>query len=291
MDSKNCKMLLTALETGSLTAAAERLGYTPSGVSRAIETLEKQAGFPIIKRTRRGVMLTREGKKLLPTIKEFVRLSDTYDQQSAEFNGLHVGTVAVGTAYANFYPWLAHLLLDFHEEHPGITMRILEGTSSELTRMVDDRQLDFGLTSQRKGNNRWIPLVEDELVAIVPRNHRLASKTRVNAQEFAREPFIELHPGRESDNSLFMAERGITPNVVFSTNDSLAMFTMVGAGMGISLINGITAKHLSSGIISIPLEPPCRIDCGVITPTEEEISLAARRFFEFAMSRKDQLPR
>lgn len=291
MDSKNCKMLLTALELGSLTAAAEKLGYTTSGVGRAIETLEKQAGFPILQRSHRGVRLTREGRRLLPTIRKFVNLDDSYNQLAAELAGVQIGAVTVGTAYTLYYPWLCSVMKDFHAQYPQVSLRIIEGTSSELAQMIENRELDFGMTAKRKGSNQWVPLVEDELVAILPRDHHLAGFSRISAGTFAIEPFIELHPGRESDNSLFFAEHNITPNTVFSTNDSLALFSMVGAGMGISMVNGLLAKRIPGNVIGIPLEPPCRIDCGAMTQDDESISPAARCFYDFAMERKDSLPR
>lgn len=78
MDSDKCRMLLCALEMGSLNAAAEILDKTPSGVGRAIESLEKQTGFPLIMRTHKGVSLTKEGEAMLPIIKDFVYLDDLY---------------------------------------------------------------------------------------------------------------------------------------------------------------------------------------------------------------------
>ena len=57
MDTEKCRILLSILKNGSMSAAAEELGYTPSGISRAVEAMETAAGFPILRRGRKCVSL------------------------------------------------------------------------------------------------------------------------------------------------------------------------------------------------------------------------------------------
>lgn len=289
MDSDKCRMLLCALETGSLNAAAEVLDKTPSGVGRAIESLEKQTGFPLIMRTHKGVSLTKEGEAMLPIIKDFVYLDDLYAQRADELCGLQTGNVTVGTAYANFYPWLSKVISSFHDAYPNITVDIVEGTSSELAGKIDAHELDFGLIAARNGEHNWTPLVEDELVAVVAKSHPLAGSATLDPEVFRTEPFILLHPGRETDNSLFFERLGFEPHIRFSTDDSLAVFAMVGNGLGIGLVNRLLALQIPDDIVSIPLEPRMTIDVGIITPSDETISPATRRFYNFAIENIDSL--
>ena len=60
MDIETCEALLTVLELGNLSAAASALGYTPSGISRMMQSLEEDAGFPLLTRSRNGVAPTSE---------------------------------------------------------------------------------------------------------------------------------------------------------------------------------------------------------------------------------------
>ena len=66
MESARCKAFVASVETGSFRAAAESLGYTPSAVSQLVAALEKDLGLRLLVRTKKGVILTPEGKKLLP---------------------------------------------------------------------------------------------------------------------------------------------------------------------------------------------------------------------------------
>ena len=84
MDLEKWTVLLRALDRGSLSAAAEELGYTPSGVSRAVASLEEELGVPLLARLHRGVAPTRECQALLPMAREMVHLSSLLAQRSDE---------------------------------------------------------------------------------------------------------------------------------------------------------------------------------------------------------------
>ena len=83
MDTEKCRALIAALELGSLTAAAESLGYTPSGISRMMAALEDEMGFPLLIRNRGGVAPTENCKNMLPLIRDFVYMGRRCVQQAA----------------------------------------------------------------------------------------------------------------------------------------------------------------------------------------------------------------
>ena len=92
MDTEKCRVLLTVLHERSLSAAAEALGYTPSGVSRLVDSLERETGFPLLHRGRGGVSATRACQELLP----LMRLGGSgqtslveYSEQNPAFFGVH----------------------------------------------------------------------------------------------------------------------------------------------------------------------------------------------------------
>ena len=64
---------------------------------------------------------------------------------------------------------------------------------------------------------------------------------------------------------------------------------MVGNGLGIGLVNRLLALQIPDDIVSIPLEPRMTIDVGIITPSDETISPATRRFYNFAIENIDSL--
>ena len=88
MDTEKCAALLCALETGSLSAAAQRLGYTVSGMSRMVLSMEAELGFRLLRRSRTGVMPTRECELLLPCLRSMAGMDENLRQLSAGIRGL-----------------------------------------------------------------------------------------------------------------------------------------------------------------------------------------------------------
>ncbi|MCM1235040.1 MAG: LysR family transcriptional regulator substrate-binding protein [Ruminococcus flavefaciens] len=188
-----------------------------------------------------------------------------------------------------FDSWLAEIVAGFHRICPGITIQILERSSSELNALMENRQLDFGFVSKREGRHRWYPLINDELVAVLPEAHPYASALAAPADIFSREPYIQIHPDVETDNVLYFKSIGILPQVCFSTNDIYAACAMVRAGLGIALVNRLFITEHMEGIAAVSLLPKPCIEFGIILPEKDYIAPAAKRFEEYAFAHLDTL--
>ena len=90
MELDRYRALVCAIETGSLSAAAEALQYTPSGVSRMVAALEEETGVPLLLREHSGVRPTKECEKLLPAIRDLLHAGESCAQLSAQLRGLDV---------------------------------------------------------------------------------------------------------------------------------------------------------------------------------------------------------
>ena len=73
MESKKLEALLMAVDLGSFTKAAEVMGYTQSGLTHMMNSLEREVGFTLLERGRGGVRLTKDGERVAPAIREFLR--------------------------------------------------------------------------------------------------------------------------------------------------------------------------------------------------------------------------
>ena len=279
MELDRYRALVCAIETGSLSAAAERLQYTPSGISRMIVALEEENGFPLLLRERNGVRPTDACEKLLPSIRELLHAGESCAQLSAQLRGLDVGTVTVGTAYSAFYSPLAHILSDFHAQYPGIQVQLRGGYSTELLGQLNAHQLDLCIISEREGTHDWLPILQDEMTAWLPAGHSLSALSALPVTAFAEEPYIETYPDKDIDNARVFARCGVTPNLKFSTMDSLATYSMVEAGLGLSMNNAINGRAWSGSVRILPLDPPQSVEIGIASLPG--LSPAARAFLSF----------
>lgn len=90
MDTDKCKVLLRTVKLGSMSATSAELGYTPSGVSYIIDTIEAELGFKVLVRRQSGISLTEEGKKILPS---FEALYDAQKRLEAESEKIRAAAV------------------------------------------------------------------------------------------------------------------------------------------------------------------------------------------------------
>ena len=281
MDTEKYRILVKTIETGSLSVAAEELGYTPSGVSRAISALEEESDIILLNRTHSGVTPTKECEELLPAIIKIIRQEEEFNQMASQLKGLEKGEIVIGTAYNNFYPQLSRTIYNFTRKYPDINVSIVEGTSSNLVKMVENNAADFCIVSKRKGVYHWVHLLEDELVACVSKNSPYAEKDSFNIRDVEKESFIEVYAGMETDNSLLFEEKKIRPNIKYRTHDPYSAYAMVEAGLGVTIMNKIWLQSLGNNIVALPLNPPHKVNIGIAMQSEENASPAAKRFIQY----------
>ena len=282
MDTEKCAALLCALEEGTLARAADKLGYTPSGISRMVAALEEELGFPLLRRGRSGVSATAECQALLPALRQMVYQAENCRQTAAALRGLEQGRVTVGANYRFYARQLAHLMARFREKHPGIQFQTIEGTSTTLAAALREHRADLCVISRRDGSHQWLPLRRDEMMVMLSPDHPLAKGKAVPIRRLETESYVEIFPGRETDNSRILAENGVHPGNRFAgVEDDFSAMAMVEAGLGIALVNGLIAGTLLGNVVFRPLDPPQYVEIGVATPPEDTLSPAARRVLAF----------
>ena len=142
MSIKKYEVLLQTADLGSFTKASEVLGYTQSAISHIITGLEDELGLKLLARDRFGVRLTAEGEALLPAIRAVCQQNQELLRQAAQFHGLEVGQVRIGTWLSVSVHLLPRLLQTFSQRHPDITFELLQGSSGSLTPGFERLQAD-----------------------------------------------------------------------------------------------------------------------------------------------------
>ena len=288
MDTEKCTALLCVLESGSITAAAEKLGYTVSGVSRMMAALEAESGFPLLLRGKTGVVPTEDCLRMLPTFRELARLGALYEARRSAVRGLDTGVIRVGSAYSAYYDWLAQTIARFSKRHPGIEVHFLQGSSSEFYARLSKHEVDFCIVSRREGNYEFRLLRNDPLLAWIPKDHPRVNDGFYPLKDFEADSYIETYPGQETDNNRAFQANGITVCSQYLSKDVQATRAMVAAGLGVSLNNAILAYGLNlSDIVTLPTQPSTEVEIGIAAPRKENRSPAAEQFLKFAL---DHLP-
>lgn len=143
--------------------------------------------------------------------------------------------------------------------------------------------MDFGFLpyppqEPREGLAREVVL-EDELMAVVPRGHRLAARKSIALADLCEEPFILLERGRDNEISPLFERAGLSPQARFSTWDDYAIMSMVESGLGLSILPGLILTRCPYAIEKRPLEPAVHRELAAVY-RPGLLSSAARAFLD-----------
>ena len=290
MESSRCKAFLAAAECGSLTRAAEKLNYTASGVSQRISAMESEFGFLLLKRTTRGVVLTAEGERMLPAVRAFLSQENRMHELAANINGLDIGLINIAAYSSIATHWLPKVIADFKKKYPNININLMEGVRQEVLKWIEEGRADIGLLSGGDDiDYDWIPLADDPMIAVLPKDHPLADAKEFPLDRCEQEEFIMPAMGKDEDVMKMLNKYNIVPNIVYSTNESFSAWALIENGLGISITNELLMHGWDCDVAKIPVSPPEKITLGMILPSVKHASPAVKRFVKYAVSELKQL--
>lgn len=247
--------LAAAVETGSLTKAAAKLGYTQSGVSHLIRSLEQEMGFSLLKRYKNGVQLTPEGQRLMPCIQQLLTAERDIQCLCEELRGVSAGHIVVGTFSSVAIAWMPELTSRFASLHPGIRLEIRNDTYSPLEEALLHDKVDcaFVPAPSREEFRTW-PVYKDRLMAIMPCTSPLAGRTSLTAQELSTLPYIVPAEGTNYDAGKLFFSAGVTPAIRFNAGDDYAALAMVRKGLGFTILPELLlGDSMVEGLCATPL--------------------------------------
>ena len=132
MNVTKYKALLYAVDMGSFSAAAAKLGYTQSGLTHMMNALEEEIGFPVLQRGYYGVKLTPAGERIIPRIRELVNCEDALFNEIELVRSYGDDVIRIGAYSSIATHWLPSIVESFNAEFPSITVNIQTGTVEEL---------------------------------------------------------------------------------------------------------------------------------------------------------------
>lgn len=259
MGLKKYEAFAKTVELRSLTKAAEALGYTQSGMSHMLNSLEQEFGFPVLQRSRSGVKLTAAGEQMLPKIQEILLKKQEIDELASFLVGDNVGIVRVGAFTSVAVNWLPGIIKEYRKTHPAIEIRMFSGDYSDIRGWLEHGDIDLGFIALPEPEGvRCIPLKEDPLVMILPEGHPLTQYERVPITLAAKEPIISLPQNSAQDIQRALGEAGVIPEVKYATKDDYAIIAMVRAGLGISIMPQLLIQNHDRDIRIRHLSPEAR---------------------------------
>lgn len=258
MNLKQMEYALAVAEEGSFTVAAERCHTVQSALSHQVARLEEQLGAKLFERTSRRVSLTPAGEAFVRSARVVLDAAQRVAHDVAAACGDIRGSLSVGTITSLTALDLVDALGHFHKRFNQVDIRLRCAKSETLLDEVRQRRLDVAFVGFWPGEElkgvQWRLLAEEELVAVVPRNHPLASRTLVELAELVDQPMVDFPAGsgaRRQTDEAFAAKR-LAHRVQFEVESMELVSKFIRRGLAIGLVPGKVAQGLR-GLVAIPI--------------------------------------
>ncbi|MDB6052048.1 MAG: cynR 1 [Pseudomonas sp.] len=274
--------------TGSMTLAARTLHTSQPQISRLIGQLEGVAQFPLFERNGSKLKPTLDGERFYQEVeKTFAGLS-SLESAAAVIRSFGRDRLMLAAMPRLAGGLLARAVARFKLEYPDVLVTIQSGNESNINEWVRSGLCSTGL-AMLYGQTPGIlvePVITTNCVAVFPKGHRFALLEKVTPQDFAGERYISFpntSPVRNQIDKIFN-EAQVNPIIVAEASLGSSICALVGAGMGVSLINPIAAieEATLNNIESRPFTASIPVVIGLLFPLHHPQSRLVRKFAQCA---------
>ena len=282
MESKKLEALLMAVDLGSFTKAAEVLGYTQSGLTHMMNSLEKEVGFTLLERGRSGVRLTEEGERIAPAVREFLQANARLDSVIEQVASSRTEIIRV-SAYASIaMHWLPGIIQRFREECPDVDVDIRMADHVDVPyELLAQGKMDAILVSpQDEGQYEWVHLANDPMFAVLPKDFDTQGMTAFPLAAFEARDFIMPSQGFDKDIMRIFNRIGVKPHILPTWVDDPTVISMVSHGLGVSMMTELTVRGRTDGVKLLPVEPVSSRELGLAVRSLDAASDGLRHFID-----------
>lgn len=259
LDPVKLRVLRSVVETGSIRASAEALGYTPSAVSQHLSTLRRETGLDLVERSGRGIVVTPQGRLLAEQSGAALDALAALDRTVQALRSGRSGALRLGYASSVASTWIPELAQDVRRRFPELDLELVLRSCSIDDLVEDGMDVAVGETSTSPLVEDWIAqdILEEGYVAIVGAGHRLAGRTSVQLKDLAEEPWTTDDPipspwFRRIASACLAA--GYTPRVEINPTDFSTVLGFVATGDYVTVQPSIIAQDLRADLVAIPVE-------------------------------------
>ncbi len=264
MEYHHLRYFVAVAEDLSVTAAARRLHLSQPALSRQIQSLEAELGVPLFARIRKRLHLTEAGKFFLDRARQILCDSATATQQVRERFGGRQRTLRVGFLTLFLDDLVAPALKAFRKSPAKVEVSLFELSARAQLDRLREGELDLALVGNIGEEDRERFLVKvlsrSPMAAVLPDEHPLAQRRRIDLEELATDPFVSLSdtafPGRRQFLRSICLSRGFSPRIEEETDSLALLLASVSGGSGVALLPAHSAKLPHSGCAFVRLRVP-----------------------------------
>ena len=289
-DTKKLEVLINAVDLGSITKAAKVMGFTQSGITKMIGSLEKEFGFPLLKRSRSGVVPSAEGERILPTIRAMLVHTDKLEKEISLIRQKKNSSIRVCAYTSMLMHWLPFIIKKFHEKLPDVAIEMSSCTLEGAYEKGESGEIDLAFASRQEYQGfEFVHLRDDPLLAIVPNSPEFTGLKVFPIKNYDNKDFIMPYYGFDKDIVRFFEHENVKPNIEPAYVDDPTVVFMVEHGMGISMLSELVMHGNKNDVISLPLLPAAHRELVICLKSLKNASPAVKVFVSSAVEAIDEI--
>ena len=253
-----------------------------------MNSLETELGLNLLLRNKSGVRLSPAGQELLPELRSLADAAAELNQAAERLRQRNCSTLRLGAYSSIARHWVPQIMADYRKVCPDTKVSLTMDGLLELYTAVRDDELDCIMTSYDESLAQglgWIPLWEDELVAVLPENFPLEGDV-LPVERFDGTQF--LMPSKCADTyilPIFSAStRKVEPHIITTNLDDESIVSMVEHGLGVSLLSRLVVKGMSYQVKIVPISPKYFRSLGIIVSEKRMHDKNIRRLISCSQS-------
>ena len=282
MSISKYQVFLKTVSCGSFSKAAEAMNFTQSGISHAINSLENELGVKLLSRNRGGVVLTADGRAVLPKIEKLCAAHHSLMQTVEGLKDMDSGLVKIATFSSVSAQWLPRILKSFGKVYPNIEFEVVTGDFyDQIENWIVNGTVDCGfLRLPSVKRLQTYALHRDELQVIVPCDHPLAGANPFPPAALEQYPLILLDEGDDYEIQAVFDTLGITPKIQYTVQQDQTILAMVSSGLGISIMEELMLYRCAYPLVSCSLPQPFYRNIGICVKDRNALSNSTRAFID-----------
>ncbi|MFF2044976.1 LysR substrate-binding domain-containing protein [Kitasatospora sp. NPDC058170] len=275
---RQLEYLVTVVDTGSFTRAAELLHVTQPALSHQVRALERSVGGTLLERLPRAVRLTPMGRAVLPHARAALADAERLQTAARLAAGLDCGELELATVYSVSLGILPPVLRAWRRQHPQVRIRLREYRhNDELRAAMAAGQADVAVgTPPPDWEGPIRELGVEEFVLALPAEDEMTDRRTVPLAELAQRSWVHYAPGNGLAELVdgVCAEVGFRPRAAVRTEQTAAAPLLAAAGLGPALVPANIVPPGFDGLVRRP-EPPVRRPLVAYTRTRPDPLTAA----------------
>ncbi len=243
-------VFINVIEFKSFSEAAKACGLAQPTVSSHIKQLESHLGCLLIDRIGKKAVPTKAGEILFGYAKRLIALQAKAEAAISDFLGEMKGSLDVGGSTIPGVYILPQLMADFRRDFPKVLFSLDIDSTNSIIRKLNEGQTEIGIVgslSEQKSINQK-KIISDEMMLIVPNNHRWSKRNQISFDSFKKEPFIKRENGSGTWNSF---RRGLKNagfdfddvNVVSEIRDTNGVIAGIKGHLGVSVLSPLAVSN------------------------------------------------